>query len=236
MTKRTSIFINILILIVVCAIIGILILFVVQGRAYAAARNSYDEIKQQAVSVSSDALERTIDFSVIEDNSNGKCSWIYLPDSEIDYPIVQADDNENYLSVDAYGNPSKSGAIFLDCNNSIMMDDAKSVIYGHSMKDGSMFHELHNFTKSEYASTHSKLYLYMDDSEVYEYELRFVITANCYDSDIYDVTTVQTVSDFFDYASGVAVSSYGENNGGNLLVLSTCIKGDSRRVVVFQKI
>ena len=235
MKKPVSIIINLLIILVICAILGIITLFFFQLRSYASARNAYDRIKLEAISPSTDAYERKVDFTIVESNSNGKCYWIYLPDSAIDYPIVQADDNEKYLSTDAYGNASKSGAIFLDCDNSVLMDDKKSIIYGHSMKDGSMFHELHSYAKNDYAITHSKLYIYMDDSEVYEYDLRFVINADCYDANIYDISASQSVQDFFDYAGSIASACYGENNGGNILVLSTCIKGNRRRVVVFQK-
>ena len=160
MKKPVSIIINLLIFFVICAILGIIALFFFQLRSYASARTAYDQIKLEAISPSTDAYDRKVDFTIVESNSNGKCSWIYIPDSAIDYPIVQADDNEKYLSTDAYGNASKSGAIFLDCNNSVLMDDTKSIIYGHSMKDGSMFGTLKNFVQEGVYETYPYFWIY----------------------------------------------------------------------------
>jgi len=71
--------------------------------------------------------------------------WIEVPDTSISYPIVQGDDNTWYLYHTISGQSNPSGAIFLDYRNSYKFDDGHSLIYGHNMRDGSMFAGLHTW-------------------------------------------------------------------------------------------
>lgn len=72
--------------------------------------------------------------------------WITIPNTAIDYPIKTTDDNDYYLTRDADGSPNLGGAIFYDAN-SIPFEKNNTIIYGHSMTDGSMFNNLHYFKK-----------------------------------------------------------------------------------------
>ena len=70
--------------------------------------------------------------------------WITVTNTSIDYPIKTTDDNEYYLTHDINGSPNLGGAIFYDAN-SIPFKENNTIIYGHSMMDGSMFNNLHYF-------------------------------------------------------------------------------------------
>lgn len=76
--------------------------------------------------------------------------WIIVPNTSIDYPILQTDDNEFYLDHNLEREISKSGAVFLDVLNNDPAQQRHLMIYGHNMKDGSMFHDLNNFKKKDF--------------------------------------------------------------------------------------
>ena len=80
--------------------------------------------------------------------------WIILPDSKINYPIVKSKDNTEYLTTTFEGQIANSGAIFLDMNCANDFSNQNAIIYGHNMKNGSMFRALNNMTDKEYFWRH----------------------------------------------------------------------------------
>lgn len=82
------------------------------------------------------------------------CAWLTVADTNIDYPVVQGEDNVRYLNTDVYGAFSLSGSIFLDCRNAPDFSDGYSLIYGHHMDASVMFGELAGFTQAEYFEQH----------------------------------------------------------------------------------
>ncbi len=86
---------------------------------------------------------------LLSDNKDVK-GWIKIGDTKIDYPIVQGADNETYLTKNYYKEYSPAGSIFLDFRNNIDTLDDNTVIYGHRMKDGSMFEPLMHYTDENF--------------------------------------------------------------------------------------
>lgn len=80
--------------------------------------------------------------------------WIILPDSRVNYPIVASKDNVEYLTTTFEGQTANSGAIFLDMYCAKDFTDQNVIIYGHNMKNGSMFRALNNLTDKEYFWRH----------------------------------------------------------------------------------
>lgn len=76
--------------------------------------------------------------------------WITVPNTSIDYPIVLTQDNDFYLDHNLEKETSKSGAIFLDYLNGDPNEQQNIFIYGHNMRNGSMFHDLNSFKKKEF--------------------------------------------------------------------------------------
>ena len=74
-------------------------------------------------------------------------AYISYPEANIDYPIVKGRTTEEYLRKDAYGKYSASGSIILDSYNASAFDDVASIIYGHCMKNTSMFGKLESHTR-----------------------------------------------------------------------------------------
>lgn len=79
--------------------------------------------------------------------------WIYVPDTPIDYPVMQTNDNSFYVDHDQNGRPSHSGAIFADYWCSLENSD-KPLLYGHNMGNGSMFHCVKNYKDEAWGQTH----------------------------------------------------------------------------------
>ena len=76
--------------------------------------------------------------------------WIYVSGTSIDYPVMQSYSNDYYLRRGFYGNFLNSGSIFADSSCSSPKENRNTVLYGHNMKDGTMFHTLHNLKNRQY--------------------------------------------------------------------------------------
>lgn len=69
-------------------------------------------------------------------------AWINIKDTNIDYPILQGKDNDFYLKHNIYKEKSRAASIFMDYRNNAAFEDQNTILYGHNMKDGSMFRDL----------------------------------------------------------------------------------------------
>lgn len=87
-------------------------------------------------------------------NQNSDCiGWIYIPGTAVNYPVMHTPANpQKYLRRDFYGNYSQSGVPFLDsrCN----LTDTNLIIYGHNMRNGTMFSELKNYVNADFRNAH----------------------------------------------------------------------------------
>jgi len=104
-------------------------------------------------------------------------AWIRIGDV-IDYPIVQGRDNNRYLHTTFQGSRNSSGAIFLDYRNSSDLNDEVSIIYGHNMRDGSMFKPLHQLRYEEFLSEHQYITVITSDWRMFIYRIFAVRTVD----------------------------------------------------------
>ncbi len=81
--------------------------------------------------------------------------WIKIPDTEIDYPVVQTEDNDFYLNHNLKRERSSRGSIFMDYRNSNDEKDHNTIIYGHNMKDGCMFAGLSAYKDRSFYADHA---------------------------------------------------------------------------------
>lgn len=164
------------------------------------------------------------------------CGWLYFEDVDISYPIVQADNNDKYLSHDYTGATLRSGAIFMDCNNKSDFSDAHILIYGHNMLDMSMFGKL-NYYKSDssFYETHRYIQVITPDRK-----MRYMIVAyKDVPADGYIYTTYAAHdSGFKKFAENyIFKNSYIQSNvsiseNDHIITLSTCSGNESTRFVV----
>ena len=96
--------------------------------------------------------------------------WITIEDTQVDYPILHSSDNFDYLKTNYYGDESRAGSIFMDFRNDITSSDLNTVIYGHRMKDGSMFQQLTKFLEQDFFEEH-RTFQYDTLYESYEAEI-----------------------------------------------------------------
>lgn len=96
--------------------------------------------------------------------------WIWIPDTPVDYPVVQGSDNSFYLSHTWDKQRNGSGAIFLEATNQKDMTEFHTIVYGHNMRNGSMFGSLRKYSSREYWQTHPYVYL-LTETGAFRYEI-----------------------------------------------------------------
>lgn len=106
-----------------------------------------------------------IDFDALISRNPEVKGWIYCPDTVINYPVVQAKDNEKYLHGDIDGKYLKSGTLFVDARNGALTDDLNYIIYGHNMKNGSMFGPLMKYKDPAYYEEHPLFYYFTPEGD-----------------------------------------------------------------------
>lgn len=146
----------------------------------AANEQAYDKLKEEVrkpeITPTGEAQEETaeepedapyvspIDFEKLWSVNPDIYAWIEIPDTNIAYPVVQSpDDNAYYLDHTVEGNSGYPGSIYTENYNSRDFTDYCTVVYGHNMKDGSMFADLHKYEDQEFMNSHSEVYLYLPD-------------------------------------------------------------------------
>lgn len=110
--------------------------------------------------------EPPVDFTALCQINPETIGWLTIPGTDIDYPIVQTDNNDTYLTTGFDGSISASGAIYLDCDSDRTLTGMHSIFYGHHMKDGSMFADLVEFKKKDFFDSHREIILYTPEREL----------------------------------------------------------------------
>src|SRR5690625_2573731 len=167
--------------------------------------------------------------------------WITIEDTQVDYPILHSSDNFDYLKTNYYGDESRAGSIFMDFRNDITSSDLNTIIYGHRMKDGSMFQQLTKFLDQDFFEEH----------RTFEYDTLY----ESYEAEIFAV--YQTLTDFnyieTDFSSDEAYeklladiqekslfqTDIEVNADDPIITLSTCdykLDADNGRLVVHAKL
>ena len=103
-----------------------------------------------------------VDFGALQQLNPDVVGWLYAPDTVISYPVVQGSDNTYYLNHLFDGTQNSAGCLFLDsgCQG---MEGNNSVIYGHHMKNGTLFASLENYRDQDYYDAHPCMYLIMPE-------------------------------------------------------------------------
>ena len=101
----------------------------------------------------------SVDFDALRAEAPDVIGWLYQKDSVINYPVVQCEDNDYYLSHLFDGTPSKVGSLFADFENKPDFSDKNTIFYGHNMRDGSMLATLNCYADQSYFEENPKMYL-----------------------------------------------------------------------------
>lgn len=112
----------------------------------------------------------TVDFGALQQINPDIVAWLRIP-GVLDYPVVQGTDNSYYLHHTFRKEYNIAGSIFLDARNASDFSDGKNIIYGHNMRNGSMFHVLRNFQDLDFYQANREIWLYLPDGSVQVYEI-----------------------------------------------------------------
>lgn len=164
-----------------------------------------------------------IDFNVLKNKNKDIVAWIYSEGTPINYPIAQAKDNDYYLRRLLDGTYNQSGTIFMDYKNNSNFEDYNTIIYGHNMKNDTMFGTLTNYKKQEYFNKHQSMYLFTENKNFKIEVFAGYITSS--ESDIYNFPKsidaneklIKTALEKSTFKSDVNV-----NSDDKIITLSTC--------------
>ena len=176
-----------------------------------------------------------VDFDRLYEISQDAVAWLYCPGTQINNVIAQSDDNDYYLRRLLNGSDANCGTLFADCHNASDFSDEITLIYGHNMKNGTMFASLMNYRDPDYYEEHPVMYLYTPGKR-YCLELIAGYTTDANDI-VFEVPA--TVADreailahadkMSSFVSGVTAAPQ-----NRLVILSTCSYAydDARYVVI----
>lgn len=130
--------------------------------------NVYNQVtRTQKLGFKPEVTENSITFS---DVPLAK-AWLMIPDTQIDYPVMQGKDNLEYINKDCFGKYSLSGSIFADFQNKSDFTDKYNLLYGHHMDKGLMFGSLDNWNDENFFKKHENGYLLTKDKV---YKIKFI--------------------------------------------------------------
>ncbi|NLY44608.1 MAG: class B sortase [Tissierella sp.] len=193
------------------------------------AREVEDEEEENHISIDFDAL-------IVENQD--VVGWIYSEATPINYPIVQSKDNDYYLRRMLNGSYNIAGSIFMDYRNSSDFTDLNTIIYGHNLKNGTMFGTLKEYRSEEYYEKHPIIYLATSKNN-YSIEVIAGYQTDIY-SNIYKIPETTEELEVL-YEEIIERSTFKTNalfqEGDRLITLSTCTDGpDISRYVLIGKL
>ena len=197
----------------------------------------YDDTIDEYVELDDKGVVTYVDLpKLIAKNSDVK-GWIYIEGTTINYPLLQGPNNDYYLYINYDGNYSEAGSIYIDSYCSGDLSDDHTIIYGHNMKNDTMFGTLNDFKNQAHRDAHPYVYILTPNGMWNKYEIFAYYRANINDG-TFDLFT-GNVNKMKSYVDLVSTKNYLSNdliptNGEKVITLSTCtedLADDSRNVL-----
>ena len=174
-------------------------------------------------------VEIPIDFDALKERNPDVYAWITVPDTNIDYPILHRDSDNSYYLNHTIDNEEKiEGAIFTENYNNTDFEDPNTLIYGHDMRNGSMFQNLLNYQDREYFDEHRDIVIYTPDAirhytvfAAYPYDDRHILQSfnfalpSVYQQYLDMVFSIRDMSSIIDTSMDVGTDD-------KIITLSTC--------------
>lgn len=201
-----------------------------------------EKVKEEVV-VEDKKEERiiSIDFDRLHEINPDIYAWIMVPGTNINYPVLQSpegEDTDYYLETNLDGSKGLPGSIYTQLRNAKDFSDKDTVVYGHDMKNGTMFKTLHDFEDTEFFNANRYIYIYTPE-KCFVYEIFAAVTSD-------DKLILDYYGDFAEQADFEAHLEELRNLSGNhaegvevtgedrIITLSTCIATapDNRFLVV----
>lgn len=182
-------------------------------------------------------------YEVLYEENRDLTGWLFIEGTNIDYPVMQCGDDEYYLHHDFYGNDSKYGCLYVRNIADVNTPGTNFIIYGHNMKDGSMFGDLDLYRKESFWREHPTIcFDTLYEERVYEVIAAFPSQVFHADENafkyyqFYSADTQEEFDYFYENIKELSLYDTGVNAGfgDTFLTLSTCAyhTDDGRFVVV----
>ena len=184
----------------------------------------------------------TVDHKKLLEDNKDYIGWIYVPGTDISYPVVKSADNKEYLHKLFDGSSNSSGCIFRDTNCNDMTEE-HIILYGHNMRDNSMFAQLKSFVNEKDFVTEHPVFWFLTDNRIYLYKVFSSHRADPSDRVIFgsqetDYRTKQRWMDAIETMKEKSVfdSDTDVTYGDQVMTLSTCTSDRVDRAVVHGKL
>ena len=202
------------------------------------------EVTETIETTESQPIANTIDFAAMQKRNPDVYAWIEVPGTNVNYPILQhATDNSYYLTHTIDHEKTVAAAIYTENYNSKTFDDLHTVIYGHNMKNRTMFRTLHNYEDYDFFTQNRDVIIYLPNQTryykvfaAYTYDNRHLLFS--YDwsnSDSFQtyIDEIMAIRDFGAYVD----KDMGVTGKDKIITLSTCVNsGDSTKRYLVQAV
>lgn len=128
-----------------------------------------------------------IDGDALRERNSDYLGWIYIPDTDVSYPVVMSHDNQDYLHQSLDKGYLYAGTIFMDCRCYDGITNRHSILYGHNMRDGSMFSGIKKFGDQEFAGEHPYFWFVTPEYRLL-YQVFSATVCGPYDETVFGVT------------------------------------------------
>lgn len=193
------------------------------------AQAAYETMQEEVVTDNDDPMYREIDFDALKERNPDVYAWIWIPGTNIDYPILQStvEADDYYLNTTIDGQYGLPGSIYTEKYNSQYFTDPVTVVYGHELKDGTMFSELHKYEDKAFFDQYPYIYIYQPGLAL-KYQIFAAVSFD--DRYILGNYNFMDTNDFQKYLDELLNSINGNVNRDvyvaqetTILTLSTCI-------------
>ena len=175
-----------------------------------------------------------LDMDFLKSKNDTTRGWIRVGDTNINYPVVQASDNDFYLTHNFYKTYSGVGWVFADYRNKFNGTDKNIIIYGHNRRDGTMFGTLKNILKPDWYNNHSTI-TYFDEKG--ERACKIFAVYRVPKEDYYITTSFSDDEQFQNFLNTIKARSWKDfgvdvTSDNTIITLSTCANDNRYRVVL----
>lgn len=169
----------------------------------------------------------SIDWNKLQSINSDVVAWIRIPNSNISYPVVQGNTNNEYLRTNIYKKRSRGGVPFVDSSIENPFNCVNTVVHGHNLMNGMMFSQLKKYSNPEFAKKHNKIYVYFPSGEKRIYKIYSFHTVRSQNGMVYDFYA----TDPLEYKEAMDSHNSLKTNvkiteNSQILTLSTCTNRD----------
>lgn len=179
-------------------------------------------------------------FSTLQEINKDTVGWLTVNNTRIDYPVVQAKDNDYYLRRDYYQNKNRHGWIFMDYRNNRDELNENTIIYGHNLANQTMFGTLRYALNSYwYKKSANQIITFNTPNENMKFQIFSIYTIPT-TNDYLDITfpTTDAYQAYIDLVKGRSIYDFNieVTTDDKILTLSTCANGNDKRLVIHAKL